>query len=52
MLEHPRIIGSLSAGVEYDCRAPQCIENDRERYTWMDMISRHHPLERINEAVT
>ena len=31
--------------------ALQFLKHNRERFDWMEMISNHYPLERINEAI-
>ena len=49
--KHVRIIGSLSASVEHYYRALRFLEDNWDRFSWMDMISSTYPLERIGEAM-
>ena len=49
--KHARIIGTSSAAVQHYHRALQFVRRHRDRFDWMEMISNHYPLERINEAM-
>ena len=49
--KNARIIGTASAAVQHYHRALQFLQHNRERFDWMEMISNHYPLERINEAI-
>ena len=50
--KHARIIGCASASVPHYWRALEFIRNNKERFSWDDLISNHYPLEQINEAMT
>ena len=49
--KHIRLIGNMSASVEHYYKALQFLKNNWDRFTFMDMISNHYPLQRINEAM-
>jgi L-iditol 2-dehydrogenase len=49
--KHIRLIGNMSASLEHYYKALQFLKNNWDRFTFMDMISNHYPLQRINEAM-
>ena len=49
--KHIRLYGSLSASAEHYFKALQFIKGNWDRFSFMDMISNHYPLSRINEAM-
>jgi D-arabinose 1-dehydrogenase-like Zn-dependent alcohol dehydrogenase len=50
VMKHVSIIGNMSGVTEHYYRALQFIKHNPQ-ISWMDMISNHYPLERINEAM-
>ena len=49
--KHIRLIGTLSASVVHYYKALQFLKHNRDRFAFMDLISNHYPLQRINEAM-
>jgi Zn-dependent alcohol dehydrogenase len=49
--KHVTIIGNASGSVRHYYRALQFIKNNRDRFSFQDMISNHYPLARINDAL-
>jgi threonine dehydrogenase-like Zn-dependent dehydrogenase len=51
MAKHVTIIGSRSANIEHYYRGLQFLATNAGRFRWSDMISSHHDLSGINEAM-
>ena len=51
MRKHIRLIGTSSASLEHYYKGLQFLKNNWDRFPFMDMISSHYPLHRINEAM-
>jgi threonine dehydrogenase-like Zn-dependent dehydrogenase len=49
--KHIRLIGTLSASVAHYFKALQFLKHNRDRFAFIDLISNHYPLQRINEAM-
>jgi glyoxylase-like metal-dependent hydrolase (beta-lactamase superfamily II) len=50
VLKQATLIGSRSARIEYYGRGLKFPEDNADRLTWHDMISRHYTLDQVNDA--
>jgi L-iditol 2-dehydrogenase len=49
--KHATIIGNASGSVRHYYRALQFIKDNRDRFSWDDLISNSYPLEQVNVAI-